>query len=594
MSKNNKLSKIFWPHRFTYLFKVFSFLFIIFLIFLYWKNILFDASESLYDWNDPPYTIWVIQNNLRHFRNFDFTNIYDTNALYPFKYSLTFAENFFFPSLLLLPLSFFVTNPIFQLNVLLVANHLLVFICAFLLVGLVAKNFWAKIIASFYLAFSPYLFVQLGHIHMTFYWPLLLSLYFLIKSEERRYLGAINRNVFIAGFLMGLQFTTTAYLGIMGLFIIAIYYLVNLIYNKQRSRIFKSALIFFSVFLVISSISIYGYLKSKNTYGGQRDIGEYILYSAHVTDYLFPNGNQSSLFYRLPILNKWRNLDHHYVGEKAAFLGIVPSLIVLLQILAISKNKGNSVIGLKLTKTTIFFVLLIMVGFVFSLGPRLSANGEYLHIPLPYHLIINNVPLITSLRALARWFFLVVLAATFFVSYGLDKIFIAVEKKYKVPDYLLGMLFLGLFIFEFYPKPLLGHKQIWWNSAYQFMKDELCVKKSVVLLEYPFIYRNSDADIIMDLQYKTKTLLASTQHNCTILSGWPSYEPKEFQRISHQLDANGIDIDDLDLLRKLGFDYLKLNKFALTNMEVQEITKFLDKIELKTVFQDSQASIYKL
>src|SRR3990167_10427154 len=164
--------------------KVAIFLIPIFLILFYWKNIVFNLSTHLYDWNDVPFVIWVIQNNIRHFANLDLNLLYETNAMYPFPLSLSFTEHMFFPSLINFIISWFVKGQITQFNILLVLNHLLIYISSYFLARRFSKNTWVKAIFGFFITFSPYFFSQIGHIQMLFFWPLILSLYFFFSSKK--------------------------------------------------------------------------------------------------------------------------------------------------------------------------------------------------------------------------------------------------------------------------------------------------------------------------------------------------------------------------------------------------------------------------
>ena len=228
----------------------------ILLIVFYWKNTLFNISDHLYDWNDSLYNIWVIQNNLDHFRNLDFQHFYDTNAMYPFRYSLSFADQLLLPSLIVLFISIFTQNPILHFNILIILNHILIFLSAYLLCGLLVKNFWSKIIPSFYLSFSPYLFTQFGHIQMIIFWPFLLSLYFLFKNEIS---NKINRkNLLFSGFFFGIQFMSGVYIAVMGFIAILLYFAVKFYFEGKLFNILKKLTIFLRYFLLLRQYQFMG------------------------------------------------------------------------------------------------------------------------------------------------------------------------------------------------------------------------------------------------------------------------------------------------------------------------------------------------
>lgn len=124
------------------------------------------------------------------------------------------------------------------------------------------------------------------------------------------------------------------------------------------------------------------------------------------------------------------------------------------------------------------------------------------------------------------------------------------------------------------------------------MKSDLCQDRPAVL-EYPFIYRNYDADIIVDLQYKTNILLASTQHKCKVLSGFSGYEPDKYIELRNRLDAN-LNEPEINLLKELGIEYIKLNKLSMLEEEGQALISKFKGMGMTQVFDDHRAIIFRI
>ncbi|MBD3279460.1 MAG: hypothetical protein GF390_01985 [Candidatus Pacebacteria bacterium] len=558
------------------------------LILFFWKNTLLNFDNSLYDWNDSLYTIWIIENNLGHFKNLNLQSLYDTSAMYSFKYSLSFAEHLFFPSLLLLPISYVVDNPIALLNFWLIINHLLVYVSSYVLIKSLAKNTWAALIAAFYFSFSPYFISQLGHIHMITSWPLMLSLHALLQMDATQK----TRHAVFAGMLAGLQFTTTMYLGIMNLVVIGLYLIADLTLTKNWQKVLQRLAIILSAFLIIAAISIYGYLAAQKTYSGNRELSEYILYSAHLTDYLFTDKSQNSLLYQHALVKKWNNYNHHVIGERAVFIGFLPSLLLIYFFLKIKPTKQNIKIFLTFNKKTFFIILLLITGFIFSLGPRLNVNGAYVHLPLPYLFLLKYLPLSSALRALGRWYFLVCLGTTLTLGLAIARLLNQLQDR--VQRLLIAILLIIITVVEFFPQPLPAVAKTWWHPADQYLKTQLCSEKKAAILEYPFVYRSQDANLIKDLQYKTNILLTSTQHDCQVLSGFSGYEPLRYQQIKKQLDDDLTSRDAFTLIKELNLSYLKLNKFALFSEEIQPLMQTLKQLGFQSIYEDHQVVIYQV
>lgn len=555
-----------------------------------WKNIIFNFNTHLPGWLDELFIIWIYQNNVHHFTSLDFNNLYETNAIYPFKYTLSFAEHMYFPSFLILIINLFTKNIIAQYNILLVLNHVLIFLTALLFFKKVFKNFYAGAISAFYISFSPYFFTKMSHFQMIFLWPMFLSLYFLADYFEKEK----GKSLIFSGILTGIQFLSSVYLGIMNLIIVLIWFLTKAIFLKNDyKRILKSSVIFISLFLIISSISLYGYILVDLEYQAKRDYGDYVTYSANLTDYLFPTSSQSSYLYTTSIFQKIKRFNHHMIGESAVFAGIIPLVFAtFLLVPKIKRSKGEININLIFSPLITLSLVLILVGFILSLGPRLWVNGQYSEIPLPSDLLLKIFPPIGIIRAVARWHLLVILGFSILLGLG----YIKVEKKLcknleiRKTLFLIVILF-GLFL-EFYSlKPISASAQSWNDSSYKFLSSNICKDSSNILLEYPFHYRNLDADIVKDVNYMAKILLSSTVHNCKILSGYYGYEPPKYIEMRKEF-ANGFDYKDIKIIKDLKINYIKFNKYAISNLEYQKTKDKLN--QFINIYEDENVLILKV
>lgn len=572
----------------------------IILILFFWKETILHIGTQSHDWYDGSFIIWSIQTNIHHFKNFQFDKLFETNAMYPFTQSLSFTDHLFIPSLIALFISFFSTNPILQFNVLWILNHIAVFLTFYLFAGRFSKNHWTRIITAFYTSFSPYFFLQFGHLQMVFLWPLFLCLYFLFDPLKKL------KSKILSGVFLGIQFLTGTYLGILGLTIVGLYYISQVILlccsrDKQQKRsqivvsrlrgknsileILKEFSIIFISFLIISSPSVYGYLLVQQTYHPQRLQSEFVTYSAHITDYLFP------LAPRLTFLNQklsfWTNLNKHYLGEHAAFVGIVPLIVFSGWLLAIRKNKNKYPIIDSSLK--IWLLLLLGVGFVFSLGPRFNWNGTYLVTPLPYWLVMKLFPPIAIMRAVARWYFLVVFATSFIMLFGIDFLLF----RYKnLSSIIVGVLLILLFL-EFYPSPIQTTSRYWKTDSYLFLQ-KLCQTKPGPILEYPIEYRPDDFNYVKNLQYKTNILMSSILHSCPFLSGFSSFEPPLFLKWRDQFDMAGFDKKTIDILQEQKFKYVKVNLTALSGKEQQNPSLYMHTKDMIVIYRDKETIIYQI
>ena len=215
---------------------------------------------------------------------------------------------------------------------------------------------------------------------------------------------------------------------------------------------------------------IKGYIETKNIYKIKRPINEYILYSAHITDYLF--SDTPSLIYQSTLMKNGILLIIILL-EKSGFSGIFIFNFILLDFTFI-KVKNKKLIGFEFTKEKIFFLLIIIIGFVFSLGPRLNVNGVYAHIPLPSYLFLKFLPMFDTIRGSARWSFLVYFGILFFILLAIKNI---LNSEYK---FVIPIIFM-IFIMEYLPVEIRATSEKIINSDYQKL-SELCNKN--VLWKY--------------------------------------------------------------------------------------------------------------
>jgi len=563
--------------------KVLFFIPLIFILF-YWKNILLGISTKLIAWNDEPFVIWVLQNNIKHFRTLDFAHLYETNALYGFSNSLSFAEHLFFPSLIVTVLSFFISSPIAQFNILFILNHILIYVCAYILLNRFTKNMWALTIGSFFFAFCPYFFTQVGHSQMVFYWPLLLSLYFLLAPK------ITIKTLIATGVWAGLQFLSSVYLGIIALFIITLFYFVQAIFKKRLPDVCRELGIVILVFFIVSLVSIIGYVRMNLQYHPQRDYGDYVTFAANTTDYFFTH-NQNSLLQKALFGKVATKYDKHTVGEMAAFVGVFPLLCIILYFFKFVRVKKMIEFKIPFDETKLFLFLLILCGFIFSLGPRLNVNGYYTGIPLPYHILLKIFPPLGIMRAVARWYFLMSLASGIIVVICIDKLLL-VSAFVKKGVIISVLLFLAMYI-EFYPSPIGASSKIWITPTTRFLRAQ-CAHSPAPLLEYPFEISDTQNHRVENLRYRTEILLASTQFACPILSGFSGYEPPKNLQFQSQL-LNAKSTNELEiLLVQSKFHYVKVD----ANVIDEQRDKFFQLIQLsaqfKLIYEDNNELIFKL
>lgn len=552
------------------------------LLFICFRSLFVNFGERLIDWLDYPYIIWAMYQNIGHLRNFDLVNFFNTNTFYPFKDTLLFSDTFLPQTIIALPFSFFIKNQVMVFNISFLINFILNYLALYCFWKSIFKNKTVAFLGSVFFIFSPFFCTQLGHFQMLTYWPFFFSLYFLMKRS-----GGFIKSSMIAGFFLALQFLASVYLSVFLLCVISIWTLVDF-FSSSKGRVLSKFLIVLLTFLLIDGVFIKSYVRVQKEYKVERDIREYILYSAHLSDYVF-SGNIGSILHQSEILNKWNNFDKHVIGEKAQFVGFLFLVLFILGAFSWGKNKSKRFIAFNLNKYSVFNFLIITIGLVFSLGPRLNFNGVYVHIPLPYLVLLKYFPFFNSIRALARWSFLVYLGVLYFGLFYLNNLIN--NKKGKI---LVGLVFV-FFLIEYFPLKVNSSTKTYMNNDYVFLKNN-CDGK--VLIEIPYTHLFGVKGTIVDgLGYITTVLLSSLNHSCNLVNGHGGYDLPEnieiFQRLNSAISSGDYN-QYLNELNSRDVSFIKFNKKFLTDEDILKYQKIFDTLVKKGKLKLVAEEIYKI
>lgn len=513
------------------------------------RSLMLNLSTNLISWGDGPYVIWVLFQNIQKIVTLNFQNFFNTNAFYPHPLTLLFSDILLPQSLIALPFTFFVGNPILIFNILFVITFFLNYASSFLFWKKIFKKNPTAFLGALFTAFSPFTFQQIGHFQMISFWPFFFSFWFILKSEEEK--GV--QNSICAGVFLALQFLASVYLSVFLLCTIFIFYVSRWILTQKKQESLRNFFVIILCFVLIDGIFIKGYMDMKKIYHVKRSINEYILYSAHLSDYVFTTGGQSLLYSSGPMI-KWNLLDKHSIGERATFPGFLFSTLAFFGIFIFQKKKKSIEAKINLNSERLFFFMLLVIGLLNSLGPRLSFNGSYAHIPTPYAFFLKYIPLFESIRALARWSFLFYIGTVYFALSSLTKI--NVHKRVIV--FIIVML---LFFVEYLPFDFGTASDSYITADYQILRN-YCSKRKKVLLEFPVTHLNMKGGVGVGLPYVTKIELASLYHSCYIVNGYSGYDMPELQQMDTTI--NGFLENDqpamfVNYLKNKNIDFVKIN-----------------------------------
>jgi hypothetical protein len=506
------------------------------------------------DWNDYPYVVWIIYQNIIHIKALDFVGFFNTNAFYPFTGTLLFSEVLLPETLIGLIPSMFTNNPVTVFNIILFVGFFLNSVASYFFWKVFFKSLRILLFLTLVTAFSPFIFLNLGHFQMLNIWPILFGLSAIFNKKQDR------KKIFLSGVWLSVQFLSSVYICMFMLVLTGLWYFTDIIFSENKiftlKNIVKRLSIILLIFFVLTGPFLINYVQVKNQYNIQREYWEYVQYSAHVTDYFYSHYGSTEA--KITLFAKWNQFDKH-VGESAGSTGFLLMFLAILGIFTFLKNKGLF-LGMSLTREKAYFLIVMIVGFVFSLGPRLNVNGTYIGIPLPYDVVIKFIPIFEPIRVTARWSLLFYLGIIYFAAVGGEKIISKIGKE-TIVVFVLSIIY----IFEIIPLYRPTEVKNYYPAEYDIVKKE-CVDKKSVLLEYPLTQDKKEANVITNLSYRSKIMLASVIHGCKIVNGYSGYIPVQYQLYEEQM-YNSVNAEDKEtfwkLVKERKIDLFKLNKEEL-------------------------------
>ena len=552
------------------------------------RSLLLGLSTHLLDWNDYPYYAWTLWQNIHHFKNLSFEGFFNTNAFYPLQGSLLFSDILLPQSLIALVLSWLVApysqQPVLIFNLTFLTGVLLNIVSAAVLSQQLFRFKLVRFLATLSLSLSPFFFLQLGHLQMITFWPVFLGLSLLLKSRSD-----LNLKIAILiGFLAGIEFFASVYLAFFLLAMIGFFYLAKIQAQTNKFVAVKKSLIELGIILLVFGVLagpvIVKYKFVQKSYSVGFEYQEYTYYAAHLTDYLFflPNTLAAKLY------APWNKFNLHLSGEPIKNPSLALSILALMGIFGFSKSRVKFSLQIKRSMPEFFFLLLVLAGFLFSLGPRLSVNGQFVNIPLPYHLLVKTLPIMEPIRATNRWYFVFYLGIWFFAMQALDKL-----KLKKFGKILLILGFIFFYIAEVLPTSLMAKAKDYYSDSYLPL-DQSCEQQPQVLLEFPLTPVKKGVGLIEYLQYRTSQLLASVHHGCLLVNGYSGLMPRELSAYDNLL-FTAVQTDDLEefvnLLNEKEVSLIKFNFDFYEDELASEVKTWLSDSRYFVVLDQDKSSI---
>jgi len=530
-------------------------------------SLVINISTNLIDWRDYAYVTWIINQNINHLRALNFQNLFNTNAFFPYTNTVFLSDTLITQSIIGLPFSFLTKNPVLIFNLVFFTTFLLNYLSSYLLFNKLLKNNLLSFIGSLAIVFSPFFYTQIGHFQMQNYWPFLLILLLLFKTSSKRF----SFDEVLIGFLIAIQFLASVYLAFFGIAAIFIFFLVQ-IYKGLNIKIAstKFGVIIFT-FLILDGIFIKGYMDARKNFVITRGTNEYLVYSAKISDYIFPR--QNGFFYQNFIVRKWNTFNNHQFGEPASFPGFILGALAILGLIKIERTKKYFSFHFSVDTSNLFFLCLMLIGLAFSLG-------------YPYLPLAKYIPFFDTTRGTSRWSFLFYIGLIYFSIFYISKI----KSKWFLAAAII------LLIIDILPAKLTTYKDSYLSSNDETLKS-ICSVKKTVILEVPVTHFDAGDNIAVGLSYITKRQLASLYNGCYLVNGYSGYDLPSIQQIKDRLISSaqtGNADEFISTVKESNAQLLSINPEAVPPSTLPLLEKTLAKLEKQGKLKHIQNGVYRV
>ncbi|MBC7246349.1 MAG: hypothetical protein H5T73_01040 [Actinobacteria bacterium] len=544
-------------------------------------NGIYEATGELGGYGDALHAAWLTAWNARAIFTSP-TNFFQGNIIYPSRDVNTYSEHLFILGVAGAPVYFVSRNPVLTYNFLFFLALVLSAFGVHLLVKELTGSRWGGLAAGLFFSYCPFRMARTDHLWFLFslFLPfMLLYLFRYLEKGERKDI-ALFALFFLLQSLSSWHYTMFCAISA-GLLLI---WTAALSRRRETWKRLTKAAAAMAIMGVLLVPLLLPYLRTHSRMPGfERSVSENITYSVHATDFLrIPP--QSVLYGGAP-----GPLRYTMAFRGAALFPGILAIVFMLSglftlrrrrsasagpeesrgdcpepILEAPKPGANSIREKLLSlRYRLFFLLLFLVSFLLSWGPRLGKLSNPFY-DLPYRLGILRFT-----RTPMRIYLLAILGISGLIGFGIAAIAAGFSRRFK--DIRRGRMATGALVLVFaleiatfnlpiYRVPVWGEVP----DVYAWAAEQ----ENIRMIELPVpplsprtaVYSGWDMDYITEdpVKYTETDGLAmyySTYHWKYIVNGRSSYFPYFYRHIYNEM-ASFPSQRTLDLLSGLGVDYV--------------------------------------
>lgn len=453
------------------------------------------------DSDDAYFSVWRLA-WIAHQLPADPAHLFDANIFFPDRNTLAYSDAMLLIGAAGAPLFWAGFEPARVHNILLVLAFAGSMYAAFLLARRLTGDWRASLLAAVVFGLCPYRFAHIGHLELqaVLWMPLaMLSLHDLMAAPSWR-------AAFVLGLVLTAQTFSSIYYGVFLALYAAAAFVIQLLWNADRLKVARVSVGAIAPLLLV--VAVYGppYLESRRVLGA-RQAAEIDRFSATPADYLSVSPqNRVHRALGLPVSD-----DEH---------SLFPGITVLLLAAAAFRRPVSREVWL--------YAALTLLAFDASLGP----HGVF------FARLGRVLPMLTSLRASARFAILVVMALAMLAAIATA----GINRRWRFGGAMTLVATL-LVVLEGYAWPLALRPATTTPSEVDRFLSTLSPDAAVVMLPLP----RPDALWL----YETTYQLQSINHWRRLVNGYSGFVPEQYERTLHEM-AGFPDVRSAARLRALG------------------------------------------
>jgi hypothetical protein len=463
------------------------------------------------DSDDGYFSVWRLA-WFAHQLPLDPGHLFDANIFHPATATLAFSDAMLMVAAFGSPFIWLGLSPGLTHNLLLGAAFVTSMWFAYLLVRDLTRSSAAAWLAAIIFGLAPYRFAHIGHVELQWVMWMPFGLWLL-----HRFVAAPTYGRALAiGAAVASQTLCSIYYGVfLSLYLAAAWLALVAVHATTRRRVVVLTPLTIVPLLVVAMIYGPPYSRTRAEHGA-RGVSEMVEYSATPADFL-----------RVHPLNRLRGKSDS--GPKPDERSLYPGLVAVLLAAAAFLRPVTRLAWVYLGLT------------VLSVDAALGMHG----LVVPW--LLQVVPLLSSLRASARFGVFVLLSLSVLAGFGAANIFRARPRYATV----IGVIATLLCLLEYWSAPVsVRPDQRHPTEAHQWLSQQ---PPGTVIVEMP-------VPISHELwRYETTYQIRSTHHWLRLVNGYSGFAPEEYRRTLEDLRAFP-DATSIQRLRQLNVRFVLINR----------------------------------